>query len=85
MWLFAIATMLKYLSMFNTCIIVIAVVVGLHIVREGQGNGCCRTTVPAVLQYPRVLFMGWIVAAARAAGALETPAAGLRPRPAREK
>jgi len=79
MWLFAIATMLKYLSMFNTCIIVIAVVVGLHIVREGQGNGCCRTTVPAVL------FMGWIVAAARAAGALETPATGLRPRPAREK
>jgi len=39
----------------------------------------------AALQYPRVLFMGWIVAAARAAGALETPATGLRPRPAREK
>jgi len=34
---------------------------------------------------PRVLFTDWIVAVARAAGALETPAAGLRPRLAREK
>ena len=35
----------------------------------------------ATLQYPRVLF----TAAARAARALGRPAAGLRPRPAREK
>ena len=54
-------------------------VVGLQFVREGEGGGCCRATVP------RVLFTGWIAAAARAAGALETPAAGLCPRPAREK
>ena len=33
---------------------------------------------------PRVLFTDWIVAEARAAEALETPAAGFRPRPARE-
>ena len=29
-------------------------VVGIEIVREGEGGGCCRATVPAVLQYPRV-------------------------------
>jgi hypothetical protein len=37
------------------------------------------------LQYPRVLFTPRIVAAARVGGAQGTPAAGLRPRPAREK
>jgi len=37
------------------------------------------------LQYPRVLFTDWIVVVDRAAGALEMPAAGLRPQPAREK
>jgi hypothetical protein len=42
-------------------------------------------TVPAVLQYPRVLFTPRIVAAARAGGAQGTPTAGLRPRPTREK
>ena len=26
-------------------------VVGIEIVREGEGGGCCRATVPAVLQY----------------------------------
>jgi hypothetical protein len=41
--------------------------------------------VPAVLQYPRVLFTPKIVAAARVGGAQGTPAAGLHPRPAREK
>ena len=60
-------------------------VVGIEIAREGEGGGCWCTTVPAVLQYPRVLFTDWIVAEARAAGALEMPAAELRPRPAREK
>jgi hypothetical protein len=44
----------------------------------------------AALQYrgaivPRVLFTPRVVAAARVGGALGTPAAGLRPRPAREK
>jgi hypothetical protein len=42
-------------------------------------------TVPALLQYPRVLFTPRVVAAARVGGAQGTPAAGLRPRPAREK
>jgi hypothetical protein len=41
--------------------------------------------VPAVLQYPRVLFTPRVVAAARVGGAQGTPAAGLRPRPTREK
>jgi hypothetical protein len=44
-----------------------------------------RAIVPAALQYLRVLFMIRIVAAARVGGAQGTPAAGLRPRPAREK
>ena len=48
-------------------------VVGIEIVREGEGGGCCRTTVPAVLQYPRVLFTRWravrVRAAARVGGA----------------
>jgi hypothetical protein len=44
-----------------------------------------RAIVPAVRQYPRVLFMCRIVAAARVGGAQGTPAAGLRPQPAREK
>jgi hypothetical protein len=44
----------------------------------------------AALQYPRcystvVLFTPRVVAAARGGGARGTPAAGLRPRPAREK
>jgi hypothetical protein len=34
---------------------------------------------------PRVLFKPRVVEAARVGGALGTPAAGLRPRPAREK
>jgi hypothetical protein len=38
-----------------------------------------------VLQYPQVLFTPRFVAAARVGGAQGTPAAGLRPRPAREK
>jgi hypothetical protein len=39
-----------------------------------------------VLQYlRRVLFTPRVVAAARVGGAQRTPAAGLRPRPAREK
>jgi hypothetical protein len=38
-----------------------------------------------VLQYPWVLFAFRIVAAARVGGAQGAPAAGLRPRPAREK
>jgi hypothetical protein len=38
-----------------------------------------------VLQYPRVLFTPRVVTAARVGGAQGTPAAGLRPRPAREK
>jgi hypothetical protein len=42
-------------------------------------------TVHAVQQYPQVLFMPKVVAAARVGGAQGTPAAGLRPRPAREK
>jgi hypothetical protein len=42
-------------------------------------------TVPAVLQYPRVLFTLRIVAAARVGEVLGTPAAGLCPRPTREK
>jgi hypothetical protein len=41
-------------------------------------------TVPALLQYPRVLFTPRVVAAARVGGAQGTPAAG-RTRPAREK
>jgi hypothetical protein len=44
-----------------------------------------RATVPAVLQYPWVLFTPRFVAAASVGGAQGTPAAGLRPRPAREK
>jgi hypothetical protein len=44
-----------------------------------------RATVPAVLQYPRVLFTSRVVATARVGGAQGTPAAGLLPRPAREK
>jgi hypothetical protein len=44
-----------------------------------------RATVPALLQYPRVLFTSRVVAAARVGGTQGTPAAGLRPRPAREK
>jgi hypothetical protein len=44
-----------------------------------------RATVPAALQYTRVLFTIRIVAAARVGGAQGTLAAGLRPRPAREK
>jgi hypothetical protein len=39
----------------------------------------------AVLQYPRVLFTPRVVAVARVGGAQGTPAAGLSPRPAREK
>jgi hypothetical protein len=42
-------------------------------------------TVPAVLQYPRKLFTPRIVATARVGRAQGTPAAGLRPRPTREK
>jgi hypothetical protein len=42
-------------------------------------------STPVVLQYPWVLFAARIVAAARAGGAQGTPAAGLCPRPAREK
>jgi hypothetical protein len=38
-----------------------------------------------VLQYPRVLFTPRVVAAARVGGAQGTPAAGLRPRLARDK
>jgi hypothetical protein len=37
------------------------------------------------LQYPRVLFTPKVVAATRVGGAQGTSAAGLRPRPAREK
>jgi hypothetical protein len=37
------------------------------------------------IQYPRVLFIPRVVAAARVGGAQGTPAAGLRPRPAIEK
>jgi hypothetical protein len=46
-----------------------------------------QATVPVVLQYPRprVLFTPRIVAVARVGGAQGTSAAGLRPRPAREK
>ena len=55
-------------------------IVGIEIVKEGEGGGCYRTTVPAW-----VLFTDWIVAVARAVEALETTVAGLRPRPAREK
>jgi hypothetical protein len=44
-----------------------------------------HATVPAVLQVPRVLFTPRVVAVARVGGAQGTPAAGLRPRPAREK
>jgi hypothetical protein len=39
----------------------------------------------AELQYLQVLFTPRVVAAARVGGAQGTPAAGLRPRPAREK
>jgi hypothetical protein len=46
--------------------------------------GMCAT-VPAVLQYPRVLFTPRIVAAARVGGAQGTPAAGPRPWPITEK
>jgi hypothetical protein len=46
--------------------------------------GLCAT-VPAVLQYPRVLFTPRIVAVARVGGAQGTPAAGLCPWPTREK
>jgi hypothetical protein len=42
-------------------------------------------TVPAVLQYPRVLFTPGVVAAARVGGVQGTPATGLRPRLTREK
>jgi hypothetical protein len=52
---------------------------------ERDGVVAADATVPVALQYLRVLFTDWIVAVARAAGALETPAVGLRPRPAREK
>jgi len=51
-------------------------------------GGCCRATVPTVLKYRGTVHEA---AAARARerrlglGALGTPAAGLRPRPAREK
>jgi hypothetical protein len=38
-----------------------------------------------VLQCPRVLFTSRVVATARVGGAQGTPAAGLRPWPAREK
>jgi hypothetical protein len=38
-----------------------------------------------VLQYPQVLFTASVVVAARVGGAQGTPAAGLRPRPTREK
>jgi hypothetical protein len=38
-----------------------------------------RATVPAVLQYPRVLFTSRVVATARVAGSQGTLAAGLRP------
>jgi hypothetical protein len=43
----------------------------------------CYST-PVVLQYPRVLFTPRVVAAARVGGAQGMPAAGLRPRLARE-
>jgi hypothetical protein len=56
---------------------------------EDLGADCGKlglgATVPAVLQYPWVLFTPRIVAAARVGGAQGTPAVGLRPRPAREK
>ena len=59
-------------------------VVGIEIVRErGPWLLPCYSTRGATV--PLVLFTDWIVAVARAAGALETPAAGLCPRPAREK
>ena len=48
----------------------------------GREGLLCYSTRGATV--PRVLFTGWIAAAARV-GALGTPAAGLRPRPAREK
>jgi len=57
-------------------------VVGIEIVREGEGDGC------RALQYPRCCSRDGGEgerAAARVGGALGTPAAGLRPRPAREK
>ena len=53
--------------------IVMCVVVGLQIVREGEGDGCCA------LQYPRCYSTACTVhgtAAARVLGALGTPAAG---------
>jgi hypothetical protein len=49
------------------------------------GESGLRATIPAVLQYPRILFTPKVVAAARVGGVQGTPAAGLRPRPAREK
>ena len=64
-------------------------VVGIEIVREGEGGGCWRDTVPAVLQYRAGTVHEMAGARARerrlGLGALGTPAAGLRPRPAREK
>jgi len=67
---------------------VMCVVVGLQIVREGEGGGCCRATVPAVLRFHGYCSRDEGREGERAAarvGALGTPAAGLRPRPARGK
>ena len=47
-------------------------------------RGYCAT-VPAELQFTRVLFTAVLRRAARVVGALGTPAAGLCPWPAREK
>jgi hypothetical protein len=44
-----------------------------------------QATVPAVLQYERVLFTPRVVAVDRVGGAQGMPAAGLRQRPTREK
>ena len=65
----------------------VMVAVGLRGLRRKRGMGrwllkCYSTRAATVL---RVLFTDWIVVVDRAAGALEMPAAGLRPQPAREK
>ena len=63
---------------------VMCVVVGLQIVREGEGDGCCVLQYPRCYStVPRVLFTGWIAAAARVGGAGNTgrgasPTAGKR-------
>jgi len=60
-------------------------VVGIADRERGRGRWLLPRYSTRGAKYPQVLFTDWIVAVARAAGALETPAAGLRPRPAREK